>query len=714
MSGFDETRLRGAFLEEAEDLSQKLGESLMALEADRSNAKVINEVFRLTHSLKSESALMGFATLSTLAHRMEDVLGLARDGTLTLGKPVMDTLFAGADLIAEMMAAIAAGGSDADFATADVLEGLSAAGNGHGTPKAAAGTFTPAVPASGASLPPGAPHAPGAAPSPGARRAAPLGDFERGQLAEARDRGEALLRLTVSVDEGEAMKFPRAYLVFSNLEAVSNVVTVDPPMEGETAEDSLYGRTTVLLTSGSEDEVMKAASGVDQIADVRIERCAFDAFLSPSAPEGLSAPGREPGAGGARAAGTPEGGATTAVQDEQAPRAGPVEKTSIRVDTRKLDDLWSLVAELVLHKSHIARLSEDIGRGSKDVHAVREELVESFDSLDKISSGMQQAMMDTRMIPISVIFNKFPRLVRDLSRKLGKPVDLVLAGEDTEIDRSIVEALSDPLTHIIRNSLDHGIEFPEERVRRGKNEKGRVSVTARRQGGTIVIELEDDGRGMDPEGIRRKAVGMGMSGAESFTEAQLLDLVFLPGFSTKEVVTDVSGRGVGMDVVATRIRGDLKGDVVLRTEPNRGTRVTLFLPLTLTIVNALLVRGDAQLYALPLTDVDSTAKLVSAEIRGEEGRESALWMDEEIPVYSLGFLFGNGRRRADEYFAAVLRNGDRRAYLVVDELIEEREVVIKPVDDLLNSQKLFSGVSVLENGKLVFILDTSFIRREHF
>jgi len=399
--------------------------------------------------------------------------------------------------------------------------------------------------------------------------------------------------------------------------------------------------------------------------------------------------------------------------DEQARRSGPVEKTTIRVDTRKLNDLWSLVAELVLHKSQIARLSEDIGRG-KDVHSVREELVESFDSLDKISSGMQQAMMDTRMIPISVIFSKFPRLVRDLSRKLGKPVDLVLAGEDTEIDRSIVEALSDPLTHIIRNSVDHGIEFPEERVRRGKSEKGKVSVTARRQGGNIVIELEDDGRGMDVETIRRKAMDVGMSEAETFTEGQLLDLVFLPGFSTKDVVTDVSGRGVGMDVVATRIRSDLKGDVILRTEKNRGTRVTLFLPLTLTIVNALLIRGDSHLYALPLTDVDSTAKLVSTEIRGEEGRESALWNDEEIPVLSLGALFGNGRPKTEECFAAVLRHGDRKAYLVVDELMEEREVVIKPVDDLLNSRKLFSGVSVLENGKLVFILDTSFLRREHF
>jgi two-component system chemotaxis sensor kinase CheA len=388
-----------------------------------------------------------------------------------------------------------------------------------------------------------------------------------------------------------------------------------------------------------------------------------------------------------------------------------VERTSIRVDTHKLDDLWSLIAELVLHKSHIARLSDDLGHGV-DIHTVREELVESFDSLDKISSGMQQVMMDTRMIPISIIFSKFPRLVRDLSRKLGKPVELIMTGEETEIDRSLVESLSDPLTHIIRNSLDHGIEFPEERVRRGKSEKGRVNVSARRQGGNIVIELADDGRGMDSEQIRRKAIEMGMRGAEQFNEAQLLELVFLPGFSTKDVVTDLSGRGVGMDVVANRIRGDLKGDVILGTEPGGGTRVTLLLPLTLTIVNALIVRGDAQLYAIPLTDVDSTAKLLATEIRGEEGSEYSSWMNEGIPVYSLGALFGKGRHKTEEYFATVLSNGESKAFLVVDELIEEREIVIKPVDDLLNSQRLFSGVSVLEDGRLVFILDTSFIRRE--
>jgi two-component system chemotaxis sensor kinase CheA len=651
-----------------------------------------------------------------------------------LEKPVMDGIFAGSDMIAEMMAAISKGGNDSDFDTSSILQELSNAAGWDGgvSPEAAA-------------APP---------PGPSALSEIELGEFETRQLTEARDRGEVLYKLTVSVDPAEPMKYPRAYLVFFNLELVSNVVKVVPPMIGEPEADARYATTTMLVTSAGGEEGLRAAAAVDQIAGLRVDRCDYDGYLaayrggtahpeyggvarqrpereeSASGAAARAAAGMAPGAvqpswaGQSRqeregaAAGMPqprqerEGAGQSRQEREGMPPGPAVEKTSIRVDTRKLDDLWSLIAELVLHKSHIARLSDDLGHGKTDVHTVREELVESFDSLDKISSGMQQVMMDTRMIPISVIFSKFPRLVRDLSRKLGKPVDLVLTGEETEIDRSLVEALSDPLTHIIRNSLDHGIEFPEERVRRGKSEKGRVSVSARRQGGNIVIELADDGRGMDSEQIRRKAIEMGITGAGHFSEAQLLELVFLPGFSTKEVVTDLSGRGVGLDVVANRIRGELKGDVVLGTQPGGGTRVTLLFPLTLTIVNALLVRGDSQLYAIPLTDVDSTAKLLATEIRGEEGSEYSSWMDDAIPVFSLGALFGKGRHKTEEYFATVLRHGDSKAFLVVDELIEERDIVIKPVDDLLNTQRLFSGVSVLEDGRLVFILDTSFIRRE--
>jgi two-component system, chemotaxis family, sensor kinase CheA len=681
--GPDDARLRRAFLEEAEELVQKLGESLSALEADLGSRDLVNEIFRLTHSLKSESALMGHSSLSGLAHAMEDVLGAVRDGEMPMEKDVLERLVAGADRCAAMMSAISRGESIADSDASDVLRDLRTLISSRRGPRDAQEN----APRSGGRE--------GEVTGRAAGNAEPVFDsHELSRLAEACDRGESLVRMTITVDHDEPMKFVRAFLVFNNLELTANVIKVIPAMDGEPAEDSLYGQTIFYLTSLSSDDELRAAARVDQIATVETEQLEFPALQGQ--PRG-------------------NGGASTAAGKEQGPAPGgaPTEKTTIRVDTRRLDDLWSFVAELVLHKSHISRLSEGVARGM-DSASIREELIESSDSLEKISSGMQQAMRDTRMIPISVIFGKFPRLVRDLSRKLGKPVDLVLAGEQTEIDRSIVEVLSDPLTHIIRNSLDHGLEFPEERVRLGKPERGKIAVSARRQGGTIVIELADDGRGLDTERIRQKAVSLGIPDAASLGEADLRELVFMPGFSTKEVVTDLSGRGVGMDVVATRIRTDLRGDVELASETGKGTRVILRLPLTLTIVNSLLVEDDGQLYAIPLTDLDSTSKVSSADICAQEQGEAGPWMGELIPLYSVSGMLGSRRTPRDEYFAVVLRHGTSRGLLVVDELIEEREIVIKPVDDLLNTRKLFSGVSVLDDGRLVFILDTSFLRRDNF
>ena len=692
VTGSDDARLKRAFLEEGEELVQKLSESLTALERSPDN-DVVNEIFRLTHSLKSESALMGYASLSRLAHAMEDVLGMIRGGTLALGKDVVDLLVAGADRSAVMMSEISREGRETEAGTSDLVHDLSVlAGSGA---------------QDGAGLPTAVSVA---GQGPDGSAGEPLFDeMELRRMDEARDRGESLVRLSVTVVPDEPMKFARAFLVFSNLEQVVNVIRVVPPLDGEPVEDFRYARTVFYLTAPPGDNLITGASCVDQIARAVIERIDFPGRLGEGTQVGAadSAYGGDSGFARGESA---SGSESTAANK-------PVEKASIRVDTRKLDELWSFVAELVLHKAHISRLSDGVARGM-DASLIREELVESSDSLEKLSSGMQQAMRDTRMIPISIIFNKFPRLVRDLSRKLEKPVELTLSGEDTEIDRSIIEPLSDPLTHIIRNSLDHGIEFPEERVRLGKPEKGRITVSARRQGGTIVIELADDGKGLDTERIRSKAISLGISGAASLGEMQLRELIFLPGFSTRDVVTDVSGRGVGMDVVATRIRNELRGDVELASEPGKGTRIILRLPLTLTIVNSLLVadheEDHAHVYAIPLADLDSTAKITAAEMSLEEGGETAPWMGEQIPVHSMAGLLGRERTPREEYFAVVLRHGTRRGFLIVDELIEEREIVIKPVDDLVNPSRLFSGVSILDDGRLVFMLDTSFLRRDYF
>ncbi len=670
LAGIDEAKLRRAFLEDADELAQKLNQSLLLLESEPDNRDIVNEIFRLLHSLKSESALLNFNVFSELAHKMEDVFDRVREGELTLEKPVLDLIFAGSDLIADMLTAITRGSSDAGFDTSSVVGGLSlyAAST---EPASAAGAGT--APASSMT----------------ADEERPWNDAEKRLLFEARDRGEAFFRLTISIDESEVMKFPRAYLVFTNLELSTNIVRTIPSLTEDAADDSRFAKTVIFLTASDDEARIKSLAEVDQISSIELERLSYAEILSPS---------RAPSEG----------------RKEEKPahaeaRKGSPEKTTIRVDTKKLDDLWSLIAELIQQKSHISRIYEQLSRVDEG-GAVREELGESFDSLDKLSTNMQQVMMETRMIPISVIFNKLPRLVRDLSRKLGKSIELAVSGEDTEIDRGIVEALSDPLTHIIRNSIDHGIESPAERDGLGKPEKGRVRVSAYQQGRGIVIELEDDGRGIDAEKVREKAASMGMEGASEMDEAGLLDLVFLPGFSTASEVTDISGRGVGLDVVATKIKGDLKGHVTLNSVPGEGTLITLVLPLTLTIINALLVRADRLVYALPLSAVDSTGKVLNTEIRGDDGHRTCSWMDEEIPLYYIGAVQGKKLPRSDEYYAAILSYGMDRACLIVDELLEEQEIVVKPIDDMLNGMKRFAGISVLEDGTPVYILDTSFVQ----
>jgi two-component system chemotaxis sensor kinase CheA len=667
-------RLLAAFLEDAEDRSQRLASLLASLEPGAARSEAIHETFRAAHDLKSASATAGFHLMSRLAHRMEDVLQRARDGTLEVSEPVRDALLQGSDRIAEMIAAVRRGQAEASVDTASAIADLCA--------------YAPAAPEGEAG-----PAAAEAAPERQVMSEQSFGLFERARVREAGDRGESLYRLVCEMDPAEQMRFARAYLLYTGLEDVVNVVAVDPPMDpsavepdaqGNVPDDRPYAKVTVWFTTagdGSEATTVAADAGT-----VSVERLDVAELLD-----------RAPAGPPAAAAG--------------AGQRPAVERATIRVDTRKLDALWSLVAELVQAKARVSTIADRLGRGD-DIEGVRAGLAEAFDSLDKISGGMQQSMMETRMIPIRVIFEKFPRLVRDLSRKLHKTIDLETAGEDTEIDRSIVEALSDPLMHLLRNAIDHGIEFPEERVRHGKSERGRVRVSASQQGGRIVIEIADDGRGIDVEAVRRKALAEGIPGAAGMDDRMLCELVFRPGFSTREVVSELSGRGVGMDVVATRVRTDLKGEVLLRSRPGAGTQVTLLLPLTLTIMRTLLVRGESHVFAVPLSGVETTTRVLNTEIRGAGGRLAVVWQDAEIPLFTLGGLLGRPARRAEELAAVVLRRGAARACLVVDELLEEHELVIRPLDDLANHHRLFSGVSIREDGRLVFILDTSFVPEE--
>jgi two-component system chemotaxis sensor kinase CheA len=663
-SGLDDKKLLRAFLEEAEELLEKLNDNLLRLEKDSGNPDSINEVFRLTHSLKSESALLGFTRLSELAHRLEDVFDSIRAENLTLSRPLMDAIFSASDLIHEIISRISRGQTDTQIDTRAVIgelkqsAGLGFESEPEDVMEEAAGVTAAAD-----------------------DRELPLTAFQRFQMNEALERGEKIYRLTVKVSEEAEIKYPRAYLVFNSLEMITNVIQTFPNMTVP-QDDRLYGRLSVLLSSELPEERITAVCDVDLIEEPQLEvldKERIDELLSRR-----------------------EQGEKTAVRTSRSAR---IESTSVRVDTNKLNEIWQLVGELTIYKAQLSQLHDRLSR-RRGNESIKGEVERASDSLERITAEMQQAIMGTRMVPIAVLFNKFPRLVRDLSRKLGKNVELEIQGKDTEIDRTIVEVLSDPLTHIIRNSLDHGLEEPEERRKANKPEAGRISISAQQQGGKIVIEVADDGRGLDVAKIRNKA-GIG----SEISDEEAVQYIFSPGFSTKEDVTDLSGRGVGMDVVATRIREDLKGEVEVRSESGGGTLIRILLPLTLTILHSLVISCAGYYYAIPVQDIDETVKVTGQNISIEGENEFYDYEGQKVPLLRLdSVLLGLSdvnNSLGQENNGVVVEQRRGMVCLLVDELVEEEDLVIKPISDLLNHRRLFSGVTVLGDGRIIFVLDTA-------
>ena len=666
-TGLDDKKLLRAFLEEAEELVEKLNENLLQLEKEAGNPDSINEIFRLTHSLKSESALLGFTHLSELAHRLEDVFDSIRAETLTLSRPLMDAIFSASDLIHEIISRISIGQTDTQIDTRAVIDELTQLaglepGSESEEPVETSSTESGVV-GSGQ---------------------LPLKPFQRSQIIEACERGEKIYMLHIKVSEEAEIKYPRAYLVFNNLELITNVIQTSPRMTIP-QEDRLYERLSILLSSDLPAERITAACAVDLIEEPELEildQRGVDELLSRS-----------------------EKGEQSTLRTSRSGRSARIESTSVRVDTNKLNEIWHLVGELTIYKAQLSQLHDRLSR-QRGNESIKGEVERASDSLERITAEMQQAIMGTRMVPIAVLFNKFPRLVRDLSRKLGKNVELEIHGKGTEIDRTIVEVLSDPLTHIIRNSLDHGLEEPEERRQRNKPEVGRISISAQQQGGKIVIEVSDDGRGLDVGKIRKKA------GIDSeISDEEAVQYIFSPGFSTKEGVTDLSGRGVGMDVVATRIREDLKGEVEVRSESGSGTLIRILLPLTLTILHSLVISCSGYYYAIPVQDIKETVKVSSQNISIEGENEYYDYEGQKVALLRLdSVLLGPTDENApagQENNGVVVEQRRGRVCLLVDELVDEEDLVIKPISDLLNHRRLFSGVTVLGDGRIIFILDTA-------
>ena len=671
------------FLDESHEHLQSLNEGLLRLEENMEEIDAVNDIFRNAHTLKGMSATMGFAKIAELTHEMEDVLDLVRKSQIKLNEDIMDTLFKCLDSLEQMVDSVGNGEAEDVVDVSDLVAKLSSISKG-----------TPAPAADGAAA-----AAPAAASSGGDAAAGTnldLDDIDLDVMKKAKEAGMNLFHIKVTLMETCVLKAARSVMVMHALDEVGDVLKSIPPAEDLEQEKFERSFDVLIATSGDAEAMQNAVDTVSEIEDVAVTEVDPDKVGKEAAPAPAAAP----------AAAAPAAKAAPAPKKEAGkPAAAPAKKQhqsqSVRVDIEKLDTLMNLMGELVINKVRL----EQIGQ----THRLSD-LMETLEQMDRVTGDLQNIVMKVRMVPVSAVFNRFPRMVRDVSKELGKDINLTIEGEETELDRTVIDEIGDPIMHLLRNSLDHGVESPDKREAKGKPRTGEVGLIARHEGNNVVIMITDDGAGIDASKIRRKAVEKGMisqSEADSLDDADAVRLIFLPGFSTAEQITDISGRGVGMDVVRSKIEA-LSGHVDVETHIDEGSVFKIKLPLTLAIIQAMLVRVQEEMYAIPLTSIDSTINIEPSDIQTVQNKEVIVLRGEIIPIIRMEeALQVPHTKDSDEHFVVVVHAGEAKAGIVVDNLIGQQEIVIKTLGNLFAGLKLFGGATVLGDGRVALILDVA-------
>ena len=671
------------FLDESHEHLQSLNEGLLRLEENMEEISVVNDIFRNAHTLKGMSATMGFAKIAELTHEMEDVLDLVRKEQLKLNEDIMDTLFKCLDSLEQMVDSVGNGEAEDVVDVSDLVAKLSSISKGTPPPAAA-----PA--AGGAAAAPAAGDASG-----GAGSDLGIDDIDLDVMKKAKDAGMNVFHVKVTLMESCVLKAARSVMVMHALDEIGDVIKSVPPAEDLEQEKFERSFDIVVATASDAEAVTNAVDTVSEIEDIGVEELDPDALAKPAEPA--------PAAPAAAAAAAPKKAAAPA-KKEGAKAAAPKKQhqsQSVRVDIEKLDTLMNLMGELVINKVRL----EQIGQTHR-----MSDLMETLEQMDRVTGDLQNIVMKVRMVPVSAVFNRFPRMVRDVSKELGKEINLTIEGEETELDRTVIDEIGDPIMHLLRNSLDHGVESPDAREAKGKPRVGEVGLIARHEGNNVVIMITDDGAGIDASKIRRKAVEKGMitqDEADRLDDADAVRLIFLPGFSTAEQITDISGRGVGMDVVRSKIEA-LSGHVDVETHIDEGSVFKIKLPLTLAIIQAMLVRVQEEMYAIPLTSIDSTVNIEPTDIQTIQNKEVIVLRGEIIPIVRMEEALQVPHvKDSEELFVVVVHAGEAKAGIVVDNLIGQQEIVIKTLGNLFAGLKLFGGATVLGDGRVALILDVA-------
>lgn len=678
------------FLVEASEILELLNEQLVELEQSPSDAELLNAIFRGFHTIKGGAGFLALNPLVEVCHRAEDIFNLLRNGEKNLTPSMMDTFLDVLDLLNEQFASmrLMEDPASASPALLQALEAINKPGNDE--PVVAAPVATPSTPE--------------AAPAPvEASAVQPEGDItdeEFEALLDALD-GEAAAAQTPVADS-----------------AGDDEISED---EFEALLDQLHGKGQFSVTGSevsSSAEAEPVAATTSSGNDDNISEDEFEALLDQlhgkgqfGAVDGEAATATEsvvPEPVKAVAPTKPETAAVAAAEPPKPPEPkkkpeAPQAETTVRVDTARLDDIMNMVGELVLVRNRLSTLA------ASDIEQAQEDMTKAVANLDVVTGDLQMAVMKTRMQPIKKVFGRFPRVVRDLARSLKKEVALEMVGEDTDLDKNLVEALADPLVHLVRNSVDHGVEMPEDREAQGKPRQGTVLLAAQQEGDHILLTIKDDGAGMDPETLKQIAISKGVldeDSASRMDDREAFMLIFAPGFSTKEEISDISGRGVGMDVVKTRI-SQLNGSVEIDSAQGKGTTLTIKVPLTLAIMPTLMVKLGVQTFALPLVNVSEIFHLDLTSTNIVDGQRVVIVREKPLPLFYLsGWLVsGVSTDLPAEGHVVIVHVGTQQIGFVVDQLIGQEEVVIKPLGAMLQGTHGMSGATITGDGKIALILD---------
>ena len=685
------------FIDESNEHLQSLSDQLMILEKEPENSDTINEIFRAAHSLKGMAGTMGYKRMQNLTHDMENVFSEVRNGNIKVTSDMCDVLFQCLDALENYVSNIQNTQDEGTDDNEPIIKALNSfiGGNNEESKETQPQTAASAVTA-----------------GEGTSELA-FADFEMNAVNEALKKGLGVYEIDVTVDENCILKAARAFLVFKNLEGHCDVIKSEPSTQ-DIEDEKFDKKFTIVVVS---KESMEDISGI--IRNVSEIKSAEAKAITTPFPESEETESKEeakkeqtevseaPSSKEAKKEETKKPSMLTQAKKAAAANSKAVSHT-VRVDIDKLDVLMNLVSELIIAKNGLvsASISDDGETASNN-----QKFTEQIEYLERVTTNLHESVMKVRMMPIEGVISKFPRMIRDLNKKLNKKMELYITGEETELDRTVLDEIGDPIMHLLRNSADHGLESAEVRAERGKPEVGSIYLNAFQEGNNVVIEVADDGNGIDVEKVKSKAVEKGtltQEQADALTEKEAIDLLFKPSFSKSDKITDVSGRGVGLDVVKAKIEA-LGGDVEVKTKYGEGSTFSIRLPLTLAIIQALMVKLGDEKYAIALGSIETIEDVPVSDIKYVHAKEVINLRGSVIPLIRLRDTLDvpGEAEDSDTIIVVIVRKGDKLAGLVVDSLIGQMEIVIKSLGKYININRMISGATILGDGSVALIIDAN-------